>query len=165
MADLLVLDELLAYLVAQGVAQRPSETPSVDLPSIWKQPRDGAPEPRKSASTAELAEAATITLVAAQTGPPLERGDEAIEEALVDVVVRARSNQTAQLIHRQIRGLLHPVDAPYARRLWTMGDLLVESSRIWRGEQPVDSGEFYTRTQSFVIAARRKALAGTPLTP
>jgi hypothetical protein len=46
-----------------------------------------------------------------------------------------------------------------------MGDLLVESSRIWRGEQPVDSGEFYTRTQSFVIAARRKALAGTPLTP
>lgn len=165
MPDLLVLDELLAYLVAQGVAQRPSDPASLDLPSVWRQPRDGAPEPRKNASTGELAEHATITLVAAQAGPPTERGDEAIEEALVDVVVRARDNQTAQLLQRQIRALLHPPDAPYARRLWGMGALLVESSRIWRGDQPVDSGEFYTRTQSFVIAARRKALAGTPLTP
>lgn len=165
MPDLLVIDELLAYLVAQGVAQRPSQPASTSVPSIWKQPRDGAPEPRRNASTGELSELATVTLVGTHTGPPAEPGDEAVEETSVDVIVRARHNATAQLIHRQIRALLHPVDAPYARRQWTMGGLLVESSRIWRGEQPVGAGEFYTRTQSFLIAARRKALAGQPLTP
>jgi hypothetical protein len=165
MADLLVLDELLAYLISEGVAQRPSETPSVDLPSIWKQPATARRSRARARAPAELVELATITLVAAQTGPPLERGDEAIEEALVDVVVRARSNQTAQLIHRQIRGLLHPVDAPYARRQWTMGACSSNRRGSGGGSSPSTAASSTRRTQSFLIAARRKALAGTPLTP
>ena len=37
-----IIEELQTYLIAQGVGQSPSATPSATIPSIWIQPRDGA---------------------------------------------------------------------------------------------------------------------------
>lgn len=166
MADLLVVDEFYAYLLAQSVAQRPSVAESLTVPSIWKDPRDGAPEPRRDKTTGNFKEKTTITLRATWSGPPPVPGMEAIEETMVDVIVRAENAATAQLTQRQIRALIAPGDQPYAKRQWTMGALLVEYSSVWRADQPLPvENQLYARVQSFRFGCRRKALAGQPLLP
>lgn len=163
MAELILAEELQDYLIEQGVGTMPppkSGPPiNVDLPSIWLEPRDGAPQPRAGL------EAATVTLVDAQLGGPntLEAW---LEEAFVDVIVVARHNAAAKLIHRGIRNLIHPIESHGGRKQWLMSDLLVEYSTIWRAEQPLaQSDAAYSRTASYRFCVRRKALAGTPDTP
>ncbi len=160
MADLLVAEEMQDYLILQGVGQLPATAPSAVLPSIWLAPRDGVPEPRRSSG-----ELATVTIVEANLASP--NGLEAwIEEAFVDVYVRATQNGAAKLLQRQIRGLIHPNGDHGGRKLWTMSDLLVEYSTVWRGDQPVDEDQYtYTRVQGFRFGCRRKALAGLPYFP
>jgi hypothetical protein len=158
MADLIVVEELQTYLVDQGVGQLPGATVSDVLPSIWLAPRDGAPEPRDG-------ENVTVTLIDTNlaAAPDLEAW---IEEAFVDVVVVARQNATAKLTQRAIRDLIHPMSAHGGKKMWTMGALLVEYSTVWRGDQPLTQNkQTYSRVQSFRFGARRKALAGLPLTP
>src|SRR4051794_28428379 len=118
MPDLIVVEELQDYLVAQGAGQLPAAAPSLTLPSVWLSPRDGAPEPRDG-------ENATITLIDTNlaAAPDLEAW---IEEAYVDVIVVARQNAAAKLIHRGIRDLIHPMSAHGGKKQWTMGVLLVE---------------------------------------
>lgn len=159
MPDLIAVDELGAFLIAEGIAQGPNATPS-PVPSVWLQPRQGAPEPRDG-------EESTITLVDAQLSSPgvLEPW---IEEAFLEVIVRSRSLAAGRLIHRAIRGRLAPEDQPGGRKLWMMGALLVEYSTLWRGEQPLPSpnnGRTYDRVQSFRLAARTKSLRGEPYAP
>ena len=161
--DVFVSHEFHAYLIAQGVGQDGNATPSTTIPSIWLQP--DAPRPRKQGGT--WLENATITLVPVViSGPPgLE---DQLEEAFVEVRVRAVKMPTAMLIHRVIKGLIVPEGANGGQRqLWTMNTLLVEYSRIWRGEQdvpsaPDDEDRVYTRTASYCFGCRRKALRGLP---
>lgn len=156
MADLLVLDEMRAYLVAAGVVQSNNLAPSLVLPSIWLQPRDGAPEPRTG-------ENVTVTLVdARQSSPPGYRFGEFLTETFVDVIVRARKAPQALLAQRTIHVAMHPLTVNGPRHGWLMGNLDVEYSTRWRGDQPhpMTDDDTYARTQSYLIAARRKALAG-----
>lgn len=166
MADLLVVEELSTYLVAQGVAQLPEARPSTALPMVVRQPRRGAPEPRRRDGV--WLEEATITLIAATVGPPDLLSD-VLEETFVEVIVRARLARTAQLVHRRIRELLVPVGANGGRRqLWTMNDLLVEATYIWRGEQALPAqrdSETYDRVAGYCFECRRKALLGLPYVP
>lgn len=157
-----VIEELRAYLIAQGVVQPQSAAPSTVTPSIWLQPRDGAPEPRKD-STGNYAEAATVTL----TDPMLAPASELvawIEESFIDVIVRARTAPQAKLIQRSIRGLIHPNDDLGGRKQWTMNNLTVEYSTIWRGDQdlprPPGDRPTYDRTCGYRFGVRRKALSG-----
>jgi hypothetical protein len=168
MADLLVAKELHSYLIAQGVAQHPDTTPSLTVPSVWLQPRDGAPLPRDNNGT--VLENATITLKDPMLTSPSSL-EEWIEEAFIDVIVRARQSSMAQLIHRQIRGLIVPFDASGGRKQWMMHDLLVEYSDQWRMEQELpqlrgvaatDAHVTYDRVASYRFACRRKVLAGLP---
>lgn len=153
MPDLIVVEELQDYLVAQGVAQQPSDAPSIVIPSVWLAPRDGAPAPRTG-------ENVTITLVDTMLAPAAEL-EAWIEEAFVDVIVVARQNATAKLTHRVIRDLIHPVEAHGGRFQWQMAALLVEYSTIWRGDQPLyQDNQTYSRVASYRFGARRKVLAG-----
>jgi hypothetical protein len=164
MAELILVEELQDYLVTAGVGQLPSEDPSLTVPSIWLQPRDGAPEPRRESESegAAFSEDATITLVDTMLGPP-QALEAWIEEAFVDIVVRSRKASTGKLIHRAIRGLIHPNDAHGGRKMWEMNNLLVEYSTIWTSEQPVVADEFtFTRKAGYRFGCRRKVLAGEP---
>lgn len=159
MAELYVLEELKAFLIASGIGQAQDATPSLTVPSIWLNPRDGAPAPRRAPNGGAYLEAATITLVDTNTtGPPdLEAW---IEETFVDITVRSRTAAPGKLLQRQIRGLLAPIGDLYGRKNWTMGGLLIEYSTLWRGDQPVDADDVsYRRVQGFRFGVRRSALS------
>lgn len=175
MPDYTVLDELAAYLIAQGVGQAPGAQPSATLPSIWKQPIDGAAlpgRPRGQWTAAQAqAETATITLEDEITGSRIGGGlDGSLEETVVRVVVRSKTEPAGKLLHRTVRGLIHPVSSPHARTLWMMGALLVEYSMTVTGDQPHPpdpdgNHDTYTRSARFLFGCRRKALAGQPYAP
>lgn len=174
MPDYHVTEELQTYLVGQGVGQLPGETPSLVLPSIWLQPRDGAPLPRRGGASNDFLENATITLNDTLLAAPAAL-EAWIEEAFIDIVVRARQNAQAKLIHRQILGLLHPITAHGGRKMWAMASIdPVEYSTIWRGEQPLpqrqaiaegDPHYTYDRVASYRFGVRRKVLAGLAYVP
>lgn len=166
MADLFVIQELQTYLVAQGIGQLPGATPSLTHPSIWLQPRDGAPDLRQSSGT--YLEAATVTLIDTTTGQPSPL-EEWVTQTFVDIIVRSRTAGPGKLIHRRIEELLVPYDGSQGRRQWMMNNLLVESSTQWRGDQPlpqrqdISAGDphlTYDRVASYRFVARRKILAG-----
>lgn len=161
MPELILVEELRAYLITEGLVQAPDMTPSLVVPSVWLDPREGAPEPRQGENIA-------VTLVDTMlSGPPFLEAW--LEESFIDVIVRSRQKPAAVLFHRSIRNLLAPISALAGRKHWQMNDLLVERTTIWRPEQPVDvpgdDVRTYTRTAAFRFQVRRKALAGTPLLP
>jgi hypothetical protein len=164
MAELVLVEELAAYLVAQGIGQRPSVAPSTSVPSIWLMPRDGAALPRAG-------ENITVTLNDTLPGP--DQGLMAwVEGTIVDVTVRSRQPGPGKLVQRAIKRLLVPFDAHGGRRQWMMNSLLVESSYEWRGDQPLPSVESassdnphvtYDRIASYRFSVRRKILSGLTL--
>lgn len=168
MADLDLITELKTYLITQGigVARPPASGPAIAVPSIWTYPRDGAPQPRQLADGSSL-ENITVTLRDTLLAAPRGDGlDAYVEESFIDIIVRSRKPTAGKMVHRQIRGLLHPTGSLGGRKGWTMNDLLVERSAIWRGEQDAGATDIdYTRIASYVFQARRKALAGLPYTP
>jgi hypothetical protein len=164
-----IVEELQTYLVAQGVGQLPNAAPSATVPSIWIQPRDGARLPGKPrgsySATAAKVETTTITLTDTQTGSPMNGGLEAyLDEAFIDVIVRSKTAAPGKLVHRTIRGLLHPTGDLFGKKGWTMNSVFVEYSNIWRAEQALPTlstdGEVqtYDRVASYRIGARRANL-------
>jgi hypothetical protein len=157
---LIVVEQLQAYLVTQGIGQLPSVDPSTTLPSVWLMPRQGAAMPRTNGG--EWLETQTITLHDPNlTGPP---GVEAwLEDTFVDIIVRSRNAGEGKLLHRTIAGLLHPVGvAPVGKRNWTMGGLHLLYSSIWRREQAlptVENGLTYDRVASYRFRCARSDLA------
>lgn len=162
MPGLIVIEELKSYLVAQGVGQPvDGPDPSVNMPSIWTQPRQGAPMPRKPKGGGDWLERATVTLRDQNlTGPP---GIAAwIEDAFVDITVRAVNAGECKLLHRTIAGLISPIGQIGGRKHWMMNQLLVQESRIWRREQElpsVEGGETYDRLASYQFRCARSTLA------
>lgn len=166
MADLLAHRELKAYLIAQGVAVDPNTAKANGvqvLPSVWLLPEDGAPQPRSVNGTS--LEPATITLSMQNFPPPDQGGD--LEDAYIDVIVRAKDEPTAMLLHRQIRGLVIDVNHPRGMKWgWMMNNLRVEYSTTWRVEQSLGQDKVsYDRVASYRFGCRRKSLAGQPLVP
>ena len=85
---------------------------------------------------------------------PLE---EFLEEAVIDVTVRAYRAYDAEILQRRIRNVLS------GEENFMLGALLVEWVRVWRGDQPLGADETsYTRRQAFRFGVRVAALAGTP---
>jgi hypothetical protein len=162
LADLSVIDELRAYLIASGVVQAQDAAPSNVLPAVWIIPINGAaPAPRDGEN---IAVTLRDTLLA-----PAASLEAWVIETFVDVIVRSRIEPAGTFLQRQIAGLLHPNDAHGGKKQWTMGALLVEYSTFWRGDQPLPPANpddpTYDRVQSFRIGCRRKALAGQPTVP
>lgn len=154
----IVVDELLAYLVAQGVAQVPATEPVGVKPSIWLMPREGAAMPRSKDGV--WLETQTVTLNDENLmGPP---GQEAwLKDAFVDVTVRSKNASEGKLLHRLIEGLLAPIGILGGRKDWVMNTLRVQSSSVWRQEQPlppVDGGLTYDRVASYRIRCARSDL-------
>ncbi|HET6502105.1 MAG TPA: hypothetical protein VFG87_15220 [Amycolatopsis sp.] len=171
MADLILLEQLHAYLIAQGAGQHPSAAPSLTIPSVWMVPRDGAPLPRVDPATKAPLENITITLVDTHFRSPSTL-ELSVEETFVDVIIRSRQPGAGKLVQRAIKSLLAPVDATGGRWQWMMGALLVELSTEWRGDQPLpqrqsigesDPHVTYDRVASYRFQCRRKVLAGLSL--
>lgn len=151
MADLILIEQVQAYLVAQGVVRLPNT--SGPVPMCWLDPRDGAPEPKAP-------EAVTVTLIPSLTIPGSWLEGVVLEEKIVDIMVRSKFSAPGELVQRQIRGQLEE------RKNIFFGTLRVEWSKQWRGIQRVTSDETsYTTVQSFRIACRVKSLAGLPYAP
>lgn len=168
MAELHVVSELHAFLIAQGVGVAPTAVDSayVALPTVWDQPRGGPVQPRWSDALAGYQEDATISLFDPELASPANELDAYIEESFIDVTVRSRNRAAGKLIHRQIRGLITPIGSAFGRKLWMMNDLLVELSTPWRGEREAGETDIdFTRTASYRFQVRRKALAGLPYAP
>lgn len=162
MADLFVVTELKAYLIAQAVGQAFDTAVSLTVPSIQVDTADGAPLPRTG-------EGGTVTLVDTKlaAAATLEAW---IQETFVDIIVRHRHPLACRQIHRAIYDLLVPNDSNGGRKIWFMNDLLVEYSTGWRGEQPLPyptegQTDVVSRVASYRFGCRRKSLAGTPLVP
>lgn len=157
MPEMFLLDELRAYLIGQGVVQAQDAPASLTLASVWLDPRQGAPEPKDG-------ENVTMTII--DTGLSLPRLVEQEERTVVEFIVRSRKKPANSMLHRVLRGLLHPIDQVGGRKLWLMNDLLVQRSSLAREEQPVTVPEgdvpCYTRTASYVFDVRRKSLLGAP---
>lgn len=151
MADLIPTDELKAYLVGLGIVQDIGAPLSVDLPGIWLNPRDEAPEPRRK-SDVDI-ENVTVSIF---DGPEIPREwlEGFLQEKVYDFVVRARTRPEGVLVQRKIR-------AAFEEKKGVMfGQLRVEWSKLFRGEQPVTSDQktSYTSIQSFRIAYRTVSL-------
>lgn len=159
MADLILLEELAAYLNAEEIGSTNLDAPvNANVATIWINPRDGSPEPRRG-------ERGTITVSELVAG--IEHSVAPwVDVTIVEIEVRAYEEATAKLIHRAIRDLLAPVDSPGGRKQWYMNDLLVEQSALYRGEQEVGrSPTSYDRNAAFEFWCRRKSLAGQPYAP
>lgn len=159
MGDLVVVEELQAFLIARGVGGLPSDDPSTAHPSIWTMPRDGAAMPRTTDD--EWLETQTVTLNDPNlSGPGLL--DAWLEESFVDIIVRSQNPSEGKLLLRSIVGLIHPIGALGGKKQWEMNDLLVQESRIWRREQElprVENGLTYDRKASFRFICARSVLA------
>lgn len=161
MADLIVIEQLHVYLVAQGIAQAPSVAPSLTVPSVWRKTRDGAPLPRAGEK---------ITIELAKSGERGQLGLEAwLDDTYVDVIVRSVDPAAGELVQRRIKDLIEPLGSLGGRKNWMMGSLRVEYSRTWRGAQPLsqrqsvaerDPHRTYDSVASFMFGCRRKILAG-----
>jgi hypothetical protein len=154
MADLFLIREVRAYLIAQGVVQAAETASTGDYspPRCWLDPRDGAPEPKVASG-----EDAVVTITSTLTIPGEWLEGRYLEQRIVEITTRAGSSERAELVQRQIRNVLEEQVNTF------FGDLRIESSKLWRGDQKISSdATSYTRSQSFVIAARVKSLAGLP---
>lgn len=155
MAELSLAEELRAHLVTNGLVQLPGD--AGDLP-VCRLPAAAADDGQLEPATKDKI---TVDL---EVGPRIpSRGaffDSYVERRLVDVVVRARRPWDAELLQRQVGRLLAEVRHEY------FNDLLVEVCRIFTGDQETGStARFIERTQTFLVDARVKSLAGEPLTP
>jgi hypothetical protein len=155
----LVVEELRAYLIAQGAAVD-MNTPSLTLPSVWLMPRQGTPHPQEK-DGAPL-EKVTVTLEDTNLqGPP---GVEAwLEDCFVAVRTRALNAGEGKLVQRTIKNLLHPIGVrPAGRAHWVMNTLLVQLSATWRGDTSLpasDNGKTYDRIAYYRIQCARSDLA------
>lgn len=161
MSSLIVVEQLQTYLIEQGIGQHPDTAPSLTVPSIWTMPRKGAKMPRKPDKGGRLLENMTVTLHDQNlAGPP---GVAAwLEDTFVDVTTRSINPAEGKLLHRTIAGLLAPIGKVGGRKHWTMHELLVQESRIWRREQalpPVEGGTTYDRVASYQFRCARSTLA------
>lgn len=166
--DLFVSNELRLFLIAQGIGINPTDHDSAigTTTAIFENPRDGVPEPRWSDALGGYQEDATLTIIDMDVAGPAGAVEAYEEETFVQIVVRSRGEAAGKLIHRQVRGLIHPIGAHKGHTLWTMNDLLVQLSTIWRGERPAGATPVsYTRTAAYRFCCRRKSLAGLPYTP
>lgn len=153
---LVVVEELQDYLIAQGVGNHPSEDPSSVLPRIYLRGRDGAPLPKTPETT-------TVTISDTLLQPPANL-EAFLEETFVDIIVRSTSAGTGKLLQRSIRDLIHPIGDHGGKKQWQMGDLTVEYSTIWRGEQELPAAgdaeaRTYDRVASYRFGVRRTLLA------
>jgi hypothetical protein len=162
--ELLAIEQLRGYLIAQRVAQTPDARPSTTVPVLYLKPRDGIAKPRQQNGT--YVDGAAITLIHANlSGPP---GLEAhLEEAFIRVFVRCRSAPVGMLLHRVIRNLLIPRDSSWGsqRQLWSMGDLLVQYSKQWYGLRdeltPPDDDREYVTSAGYCFGYRRESATVT----
>lgn len=165
MPELVLIEELGDYLVAQGVA-RAGNGPVGALPPVWLAPIDGVPQPDGD-------DTAAVTL-SPNTVIPGEWLEGFLEERAIDVYVRADDSRIGELLQRQVRRLLDE------RKEIFVGALRLEWSKHFSGPHPIrlaagssdvagDSSAPASRTydtvQTFRMAARVKSLAGQPYAP
>lgn len=140
--ELIIAEEVRAYLIEEGaVSAAEGEYEVNDPPPCHHDPRDGALE-----TPVPDGADATVTLLTGVEVPQEWLVGDKWQTVAIEVIVRAYSRPQADLLQRQLRGLLEE------KRDITFGRLHVNSCKLWRGVQPVAADEStWTLSQSFLI--------------
>lgn len=138
----ILTEELSAHLVAQNLVTADRANPTAAKPSVWLNPRAGAPQPRPP-------ELVTVTLIEKRVPSRVDM-DPWMATFWVWVVVRAGEERDAILLQRTFLDLLSPRDQLHGRQLWQCNTLPVQRSVVCSEDQPAGQDETsYTRTQAF----------------
>lgn len=144
MAALILLEQIRAHLVSQGLVRSTVDTGSGAPPCVLN-PKGGPPQPEGN-------DTAFVTLqLSGQV--PTDHLEGFLEEPVVEVIVRATNHGVGELLQRAIRVLLND------RHDFMVGSLHVQWCLLWRGIQPVPlppgaKATTYDSTQSFRFQIR-----------
>lgn len=149
MTDLGICEQFRQHLITNSVARSDMNTAGA-LPPVILNPVEGPPQP--DFKGALKADQAFITIRLTGTAPT-DHLEGFLEEPIVEVIVRAKSWPTGEMLQRVIRGLVND------RKDFMLGSLHVQWCLLWRGVQPVPltSGavsETFDLTQSFRFQVR-----------
>lgn len=145
--DLHIADEISEYLADEGVVSL-GEDELATPPPCFTDPRDGA----LALPTPEGADALVVINTGIEIPGEWLEGDFLANRA-IEFIVRSSTRAAAELIQRQIRGKMEE------KKNLTMGRLLVESSKLWRGTQLIAADEdSHTLSQSFLVEVRIASL-------
>lgn len=150
MANAILIDELLTYLVSQNIVRANPSTAGA-LPPCWRNPKDGPPTPTGDPA-AGTGDQATVTIRKSGQIPPRHL-EGFLEDQVVEVIVRGFKSTVVERLQRQIRLALND------RHHFTIGTLTVQWCLLARGEQalpgPPDAAKpTVTTTQSFTFQVR-----------
>lgn len=128
MADVDLLDALLAHLAGQGIVRRPDTAGAA--PPLWREPAGGAPAPGERKGTGN--DATTVVSAYVSGEIPRAPGQGYSDRLTVDLRIRTKDPRVGPDLSRAIADELAP--PPYGvRHDWTMGGLHLIESRQWRG--------------------------------
>jgi hypothetical protein len=145
-----LLNELRAYLIAQGIGRDPRVAGS--LPPIWRQPRDGVPAPGQG-SGAEVGATAVVGLFV-NGGYPSAPMEGFLERRSVDIRLRTSHAQIGEQIGVALAVALDD------RRYYLAGALRVHESLMERPLQLLASdAHSFDYVTSYVFLVRREELA------
>lgn len=143
------LDNLSAYLIAEGLVRSPANALAKPLPPVWRHPDDGAVAPGDAKDEGrDVAMHDDGLVVSLMRAPDLANldGDEDRVQRGVDIILRGRVVQAIDDLERDIRRRLlgHPPypggpTDPGGRTDWIMAGLHVIQSKPWRPYQPLDA--------------------------
>jgi hypothetical protein len=130
-----LLDNLRAYLISQGLVRDPRDGSQQGvLPPLWIAPRLGVPAPGQTEgiNTVE-SDAKLVVAINPATDIPPARYEGWLRYNHVQFVFRGRTPQPVLSLENSIRAAIND------KRGWTMGNVAVIESLLFRGLQPLGS--------------------------
>lgn len=140
----MILEGLRDYLIAEGIARRPTQTGP--LPPLLLAPKDGVPAPASIGANVTVALGAFVV----NTVPARPRFSE-LRTDLVEFKIRTTTDPAARSMEATLRyALTDKAD-------WTAGDVHIVQSLEWRGLRPDGSSASDGHSYSVVYSFERRA--------
>jgi hypothetical protein len=140
----MILEGLLAYLVAEGIARKSSQ--SGPLPLLMLDPKDGVPAPTSFTPAASMVLGAFVV----NTVPARPRFSE-LRTDIVEIKIRAAASTAARETEQALRSALTD------KADWTMGGVHIVQSLEWRGLRRDGSSASDGYSYSVVYSFERRA--------
>lgn len=129
-----LLPSMRQYLIDAGVTRRPKDAGA--QPPMWLDPRKGIPYPGQTEGLAANESHPSMVLAAfPATGTPSVAYEGFIVKANATIWYRGLNSPPVQVLHEQIRGLLHDRHDYYMNGLW------ISESLFFRDKQRISSDE------------------------
>lgn len=130
-----LLDNLRQFLINQGLVRDPRDaTQQGVLPPLWIAPRHGCPAPGQTEGLGDNETDQNLVLaINDATDIPPGRYEGFLRHAHVEIVYRGRTSKPVKALENQIRAVIND------KRGWTMVNVPVNESLLFRGLQPLGS--------------------------